>query len=362
MRRFGFAAGMAALLLVGLMPATVSAAPVMTFGNGYDGLMLRSNCISGQGPGDAPVHVVWKGPRGAVKAVVDVTSYASGAWGYCSAAKRLAVGDTIRASSGPYARTFTMPNITLNGNRINGSFSGIGLPGATGQLWYHAGIFADYFENEPVTADGQGRWSFPDGAHGGIEAYVEWMTPKGDFLMASMMVPYVEVTIGSATVEGGGRAYADVTVNLRDASTNALLGRAAAQVESWGRFGGSFRNSAGKLAKVKVGDRIVSNLASNLDWHVPAISGSADVANDWVYGNCGSTEIAPIFAVVRVYRTGEERGLAHAGVDSNGDVAVDFGRRPDMFYDPANIKHGDRVVISCYYDTYDVVSFPFRVA
>ncbi len=361
MRRALMAATLAATVIAALLPAIVTAAPVMTFGNGYSGLMLRSHCISGNGPANASVHVVWKRTDGTIKAIVDVTSDQSGGWGYCSAARRLGVGDTIRASAETFARTFTMPNITLNSNRVNGSFRGIGLPGATGELWYHAGIFADYFEGEPVTADSQGRWSFPEGANGGIEASVNWFTPQGDFLIAQTVVPYVGVTIGRSALEGGSQALSDVSVRLRDASTNALLGTGNATTDDYGFFTSTFEDSSGDPRSVHVGDRVVSSIASNLDWHVPAISGTADTVNDLVNGNCGSTEIDPMFVMVRVFRTGVARGIAIVDVDSNGDFEADFNGRPFPYYNPANIKHGDRIVLRCYYDTYDVVSFPFQV-
>jgi len=323
--------------------------------------MLRSNCLNGQGPADSTAHVVWKSAAGSIKAVVDVATTSWGAWDFCSASRRLAVGDTIRARSGPYARTFTMPRITLKANRVSETFRGIGLPGATGELWFQAGIFADFWENEPVTANGQGHWSFAGGASGGIPAYVDWATAKGDFLTAQMVVPYVGVTIGRAAIEGGGRAFTDATVKVRDGSSNALLGWSTAEVDVWGFFSDSFKDSAGHKVAVQVGDRIVSNIASNLDWQVPGISGEADVDNDVVYGQCGSTEIVPLFAMVRVFRYGKIRGVAIVNADENGEFAADFVGTPGPWYRPANIKHGDRIVIGCYYDTYDLVNFPFRV-
>jgi hypothetical protein len=371
MRRLSLSATLAILVLAGLMPATVAAAPVMTFGNGYTGLVLRSHCINGHGPANAPVHVVWKSQGGTVKAVADVTSTASGAWEYCSSSRRLAVGDTIRASSASYARTFTMPNITLTGNRETGAFRGRGLPGVTGDLWYHAGIFADYFENAQVTAGSDGRWVLPQsdgsGASGGIQAEVFWTTPQGDVLIGRTVTPYVEVTIGRAFVSGGTQANSSAVVSLRDPVTDALRGRASTTSDDYGFFDGRFVNPSGQAVNTRVGDRVVSALSGSIDWHVPNIEGSADVANDMVNGRCHSTEIEALFALVRVYRTGDQRGLAIASVDAAGTFEIDFGGREGLYYDPANIKHGDRIVISCYYDATmddsadDIVSFPFFV-
>ncbi len=371
MRRLSLAATLAILVMAGLMPATVAAAPVMTFGNGYTGLILGSRCVNGHGPANASVRVVWKSKSGTIKAVVDVTSTNSGEWNYCSSARRLAVADTIRASTGSNARTVPMPNITLTGNRETGAFRGRGLPGATGDLWYHAGIFADYFENAQVTAGADGRWFLPQGdgsgASGGIMGEIFWTTANGDVLIGRTVVPYVEVTIGRAFVSGGSRAHSSGAVNLRDPLTDALRGRATATTDEYGFFAGRFVNANGKPVNARVGDRVVSPLSSSIDWHVPNIEGSADVPNDMVEGRCHSTEIEALFVLVRVYRTGNQRGFAMGNLDGTGAFEIDFGEPESFFYDPANIKHGDRIVISCYYDSTsdgsvdDIVSFPFRV-
>jgi hypothetical protein len=372
MHRVMLAASVAALLLAGVLPATASAAPVLTFGQFEDsGLMLRSNCIYGRGPVDSPVHVVWRGATGTIKAIVDVQTNLGGGWSYCSATRRLAVGDTIRAKSGTADRTITMPNITLTANRDTNTFRGRGLPGKTATLWYHAGIFADFYEDAEVTADGVGRWSFSDGesvgASGGIEAEIHWTTAKGDTLTARTIVPYVRVTIGRPFVGGGNQALSPAVVNLRDPLTDQLRGRATATSDDWGVFAGRFVDNAGNPVNARVGDRVDSVLADSIDWHVPNIEGSASPATDIVEGRCYSSEITPYFAILEVFRTGQQRGWAYVGLDESGAFEIDFWRRPEFFFDPANIKHGDRIVINCYYDSTmdevvdDIVSFPFRV-
>jgi hypothetical protein len=366
------AASVAALLLAGVLPATAAAAPVLTFGESWDGLMLGSPCIRGRAPVDSAVRVVWKSATGSIKAVVDVTANAGGAWSYCSATRRLAIGDTLRAKSGTAERTLSMPNISLTANRDTDTFRGRGLPNRTATLGYHAGIFADFWEDVDVTADGAGRWSYSgeEGdaiATGGIEAEITWTTAKGDHLTARTITPYVRVTIGRSFVSGGNQALGTAVVNLRDPLTDQLRGRATTISDEYGSFTGSFVDSAGDPVKARVGDRVVSPLADSIDWHVPNIEGSASPATDIVEGRCYSSDITPYFAIVEVFRTGQQRGWAYVGLDELGAFEIDFWRKPAFFFDPANIKHGDRIVINCYYDSTtdeivdDVVSFPFRV-
>src|SRR5262245_17063425 len=81
MRHVVLAATVAAVILAGALPATSLAAPVMLFGRSDGGgLMLRSNCISGRGPAETTIAVVWKRASGLVKANVGVTTNASGDW------------------------------------------------------------------------------------------------------------------------------------------------------------------------------------------------------------------------------------------------------------------------------------------
>jgi hypothetical protein len=47
--------------------------------------------------------------------------------------------------------------------------------------------------------------------------------------------------------------------------------------------------------------------------------------------------------------------------DEDGNFDVNFGRRPTLLYDPANIKRGDRIVVLCRLTTGDNVMLPFRV-
>ena len=113
---------------------------------------------------------------------------------------------------------------------------------------------------------------------------------------------------------------------------------------------------------VAVGDRVVAlSLASDLHWHVFDVTASADVAANTVSGTCGN-HLAPD---VDIYRRGNDVGSSvamYADVDDQGNFFVDFnGRHGSIGFDPANIKHGDRVVVACPVLTGDVIQYVFRV-
>jgi hypothetical protein len=110
------------------------------------------------------------------------------------------------------------------------------------------------------------------------------------------------------------------------------------------------------------GDRLVSSIASDANWIVPNIEGSADVVNDFVYGRCFDTGVSANEAWVTVLRAGGgRRGFSFANPDETGAFAIDFGEPDGYYYDSANIKHGDRVRIECLQNTGDIVQLIFRV-
>lgn len=145
-------------------------------------------------------------------------------------------------------------------------------------------------------------------------------------------------------------------MQLRDGSTDVLK---AFSKPTTDRF--VFRH-AGENIKVGVGDRVLDTaLWPDMDWIVPNITASADAATDIVKGTCADTGNLSDVAFVEIHRTGVTRGFAIPSVDSTGNFKVNFNRRGDMFFDRANIKHGDAVVVRCMLDTGDWVAADFMV-
>jgi hypothetical protein len=366
-RHFALAT-VAAVILTLMAVADAGAAAPVTFGESEGGgLQLGSACLNGRAPADTPIRIVWKSASGRIKARVDTTSNLGGGWDYCSETKHLRVGDTIKAVVNGTKRTVTMPKVTIASDRVR-EFHGRGPANAQGDLWYTpGGRGIPHQRYWLVTTDSAGRWSRVVKSSlmgkGGL-AEIDWSTPEGDYFTAYMNTPYVQLTLGKSQFAAGGRALTDGVVRLRDPADSSLRGRATVSLDHYGGGTGQFLDGNGNPVAVRAGDRMVSNLASNLDWLVPDVTGSADVAHDLVNGACSSTEISPTDALVRVIRTRRVRGYVWVGpfADSDGNFVADFGEPPSPFYNsPANIKHGDRVTIDCYYDTGDIVSMAFRV-
>ena len=357
----------AAMMISTLIAPTVGAAQArLTFGVEWDGLQIGSNCVAGQGAvPETTVRLVWKNASGGLKVRTDVTaSPGSGYLSYCSDTAVIAIGDVFKLTDEQGSRSYTMPNVTMIADRVHDEFRGKGPANSAGQLCYHAGLFADYYQCEEIATDSSGSWlSRPEYLDliGGIDAEINFESSKGDYLYASRHGPMDPGHAWPIAVRGGSNAFQSVSASVRDASTNAIKGRGTAVGNNYGAFTGEFVDADGDPVAVAAGDRIKSAIASDANWIVPNIDGSANVATDFVYGRCfgsGSDDSA----WVTVYRvTGEFRGFSMAYMDETGAFEINFSKPSHFMFDHANIKHGDRVSIRCLQTTGDVVQLSFRV-
>ena len=81
---------------------------------------------------------------------------------------------------------------------------------------------------------------------------------------------------------------------------------------------------------------------------VPAIDAMAMAATDEVAGQCANA-VAPDLSMIRLFRTGFVRGWAVE------PAAFDFNFRHVDWVDPANVRQGDRIVVSCPQTDFDWV-------
>src|SRR5688572_23595506 len=286
----GPALAVAVTLSTFLAPAASAATARLTFGEDWGGMEIGSECIRGRGAADTTIHLTWKSASGALKAKTDVAAVeGSGYWSYCSETKTLAKGDTVKVADSLGARTFTMPNVTFVADRVNDVFRGKGPINSAGAVWYMAGLFADYGYNAEFATDANGSWSVDadeDNLIGGIIAEVYFQTPKGDWTYAQTVTPYVSTTLGRARFTGGTGAFRTIKASIRDAATSVIKGRDTQVSGQTGHFSGVFKDADASPVAVAAGDRLVSNIASDANWIVPNITGTANVATDHVTGQC----------------------------------------------------------------------------
>jgi hypothetical protein len=114
-----------------------------------------------------------------------------------------------------------------------------------------------------LTIPSRGTWSKSIGAHwdlrGGDRAVVSWMNGKGDTVSRQVVVPYVEVRLGSAKVRGAGRSGVGNHVKLKS-PTNQPKATLTRVPGPSGLFSGDLRHATSSVA-VGAGDLVVSDVA-----------------------------------------------------------------------------------------------------
>jgi hypothetical protein len=343
-----------------ISPASVSAAtPQITFD-----VNLYGSCIDGSSPAGSNVSVVWRSADGTLKDQGAATDfYGNGSWEYCSADSSLALipGDKIKATEGSYSRTWVVPTLTLHLDRVNNLFEGTGPAGRTLRLCISTG---DFGRCHSVRVAPDGTWSYDSNDRiihyrVGFGADVSWTSPNGDVVyIDGMNAPYLVVTIGKSKFSGETDARGSMSV-----SVNGGAGTGSATGDRYGDFSGQLRDSQGHAFAVSVGDHVQApSLASDADWIVPEIDGTADAATDVVSGKCFDTGTSAQAVEIIVWRTGRQVGWVDIGTDSDGTFSINMRTDVDDFMNnPANIKHGDKIVLGCTQNTGDVIQMQFLV-
>lgn len=358
----------AAAALLAMPAASLAAQPKIVFGVDMDlALRLGDNCVMGYAPPASSLDLVWKSASGTVKARTTLaTQVTSGYWNFCSdTGATLVEGDVLKATVGTTTRKFAMPLVTATVDRVNDFFYG-SAPAGTDVYFYYdrSGCCSDFSEDGQATADADGYWQFVPEDGDALDGYwieLWWTSAKGDTAGAYSNAPSVSVTVDRSAVFGAAQAHQTVRLVLRDGTTGARKAVATAVADEWGDYSTVFRNGAGASVPVAIGDRVVGlSLASDLHWHVFDIAATADVAANFVSGMCGN-RAAPD---VDIYRRGEIVGSSfhiYAEVDEQGNFLVDFNGQGSIGFNPANIKHADRVEVTCPLKTGDFIRYVFRV-
>jgi hypothetical protein len=302
----------------------------------------------GQGPANSPLHLVWKDRGGLIKENVWLATADWGGFQHCSSdGDTLIVGDILRATVGSYTRKFVMPSVGVQVDRVNDVIMGTAPANSTILLGYmYTRCCPDYMQQEEIAVDSDGGWSFTDG--GSFDNYmaeVEWTSPQGDIVRNSDIAPSVSVTIGKSLIGGTFSPETSASIALRDGNTNALKARALITTDEYGYYRSVFVNNAGQPVAVSVGDRVVgTSLVSDMKFIVRDIPLEVDVATDTVSGRCVSRNGDSI----SILRSGNQiGGIGYLGTDEDGFFDVWFGDEETLGFDPANIRHGDRVKVTC---------------
>jgi hypothetical protein len=355
----GIVSALALLLQLIIPSAEVAAASGITFI-----LYMGGTCVGGQaGPANKPVHVEWRDASAHPKAQADSTTDQYGSWSLCAEDSTfVAIGDVVSVRLATAHRTFVVPQLSLNLDRVQNLIRGTGPAGSTLALEWEYFSY-DIIQDQDVHVGSNGKWSLnPDSDANDLVAWLSWRPNGGD-------VVYIEDTYApelkaglNGRFSGVGGHRQQITVKVLDPDTGRERGSGVATGDYYGRFAGVIRDAQGHRLEVRPGDRVVArDLAPDTDFIMPRITASADVAHDVVTGRCAPTVTFAFAAGASVWRApGHERGTTHGGqTDLRGRFSIDTSTGDALTSSPANIKRGDRIKVDCAMLAGDAASFTF---
>jgi hypothetical protein len=225
---------------------------------------------------------------------IDVLPGDGGSWGpVCIAGGPIKTGDQLVARhNGQLVRLLVVPRLTINVDRVTDLISGEGPASDEVQV-----AVQPCFPGVNVCLAGQGIpvQTAPDGAYaydatidadidGWGGAVVRWVSSFSDGVFRFRKAPYLMVEAGKAGVSGLGIPGDPVHVRLRRNGDPKGAGVASPTTAN-GTWQMTLR-SHGQPVRVKVGDRVSSDLASDSNLLVRRISIQADLAADTASGRC----------------------------------------------------------------------------
>jgi hypothetical protein len=336
---------------VGALPAAAAAAThPITFS-----VTMGQQCINGTATDGSTVQLLWKSAAGSRKAFANVVASPTGHWSFCSPNMGTIVrtGDRITANDGTSTHQLVVPELTLFSNRDTDVFKG---RGPAGQIIKLVCNFANGFEPCDdvwrIRVNSQGQWSLRPGweISGEQAMFVYWRSTAGDKVQADHLSTFVTVTIGLAGISGSTRSGSTAAIYLVNPTTEAIRGTAFGVGSPYdGQFTGRFSNEQGSRVRVRVGDRIVSDAAADMDWIVGDIEATANVETQEVTGRC--FEPGGLFRVY-VYRNGQFVDGEYWWTDDEG---------PTFTMEYVTFQSGDDLLVWCPVGTGDWVRKWFAV-
>jgi hypothetical protein len=264
-------------------------------------------------------------------------------------------GHRITATDGSNSRTFTVPPLSFQINRVSDVISGKSAPNSQVDITaFNCASFNNCFNTGTFTrnTNGLGNFSYDSTANynlrGNDYVFVEWESAQGDFMSRRMDVPSVNVWVNNNEAWGDARPRQDVTVWLFNSQGNQKAkakDRASARFEDYEVFFG---------VNMRPGDYVGSNIASDALWQIPAFNPTFNPGTDVVTGKCFRNRQFEVYA--ERADGSNTNGSAYGTTNNNGNFSVDL-----MAADGYDLESGDIVEIGCRHATGDESWMDFEV-
>ncbi len=320
---------------------------------------LNDSCVWGEGPTNTQLTVRLKGANGSFQGKFKTTTNGDGDWSGCFWGD-IDAGDLISATDGSTSRTITARQLKFTIDRATDVVSGTSVPNdeVTFYVWDCNSNWNCQFATERVrSTSGNGSFSTDFtgdyNIRGGDEVEVDWVSPQGDVQWRFLNAPQLGIWVGNNEAWGTARPRQAAKVWLLDSNGTTERAQFEDRADAWeGDFESTFVRN-GNAVDVEVGDWLVSNIASDLEFQVPNFNPSFNKATDDVAVRCFKNQLFSLYVVdddnsSSMYTTG------HA--NSNGMVFINT-----MSAGGFDLKTGDVVDLECLTRQGDFLEVTFEV-
>jgi hypothetical protein len=339
---------MAALAMALIGPASVSAG--LSVFTTFEFELFDSD-IEGDGPPNTELKVTLRDSNGNYLNHFFTWTDGSGNWDG-DFWPHIKPGHRITATDGTNSRTFTVPPLSVQINRVSDVISGKAAPNSQVDITtFNCASFSDCFNTGTVTrnTNGQGNFSYDSTTNHNLRGndfvIVEWESAQGDFMSRFLDVPSVNVWVNNNETWGDARPHQDVTVWLFNSQGN----QKAKRKDRASRFG-DYESFFG--VSMRPGDYVGSNIASDALWQIPAFNPTFNPATDVVSGKCFRNREFEVYAE----KSNGSNAAVYGTTNNNGNFSVDL-----MALEGYDLESGDLVEIGCRHATGDESWMDFEV-
>ena len=325
-----------ATALIGPASAAAGSGPLTTFQ-----FELNENCVHGQGPATEDLKVTLRGPDGAFQGSFVNTTGGDGSWGYDCFWGDINAGDKLIAKVGSITRTFVVPALNFNINRVTDVVSGKTVANSEVQIYLwdcNSNWNCNYITDRvrPTNAKGNFSTDFTNtyNVRGHDQVEVDWYSPQGDNIYREMDAPSVNVDTWYNEFWGDAKPNTDVTAWLFDKMGNQVA-KGRDHSDWWdGEYYGKFGRR-----DILPGYFVGSDIASDALWKVFDINPQFNTAADTINAKCWKNR--PYY----VYASNIDNGnsFSTTGVtDGNGNISITTTN-----YNSFDLRSEDTVDIEC---------------
>ncbi len=334
-------------------PAAAGQALLTTFG-----VELYSSCVWGEGPANTELTVRLKGANGSFQGKFKRWTDGDGFWEGCFLGD-VQPGDVVSATDGSTTRSYTVQPTSFKIDRVTDVVSGTSVPNDEVFIfiWDCNTEWSCQFgpdRTRPTSGNGAFTTDFT-GAHnirGGDFVEVHWFSPQGDDQYRSLGAPRLEVWVGNNSIFGQARPRQTAKVWLLDSNGTTQRGRSETIADIWdGDFYDAFQKN-GRAVDVEVGDWLVSNIASDVEFQVPNFNQSLNPGSDQISFRCFKNRPFEVY----VEHEGGDWMLASGHANRNGLASLNT-----MDAEGFDLESGDSVDVACLTKQGDVVEVSFEV-